>query len=293
MHRWETVPACRRTNGSARRRSILPLLGMALFLPLVVACSREKVNDVTSNDATTNAALERLSGLTVFFGHQSVGLNIVEGIRDLEEAAGGKVPQVRELASVGARAEGPGLYHFRVGANGDPAGKIGDFGARSFDGVDIALMKLCYVDIDAATDVQGIMRQYSNEIRRLQSEYPATVFVHVTVPIVSDETGPKAFAKRLLGRQRRGFGDNLQRERYNEMMRAEFGGTEPLFDLARLEATDRQGRVNERFLNGERYLSMNPAYTSDGGHLNDLGRRHVARALMILLSRVEIPASVP
>jgi hypothetical protein len=271
----------------------MSILGMVLFLSLVFACRRETVTDTTPNEAAAKADLERLSVLTVFFGHQSVGLNIVEGIHDLAATAGGRVPQVRELSSAGAHADGPGLYHFRVGANGDPAGKIRDFGARPFEGVDIALLKLCYVDIDAATDVRAIIHQYSNEIRRLQSKYPATVFVHVTVPIVSDETGPKAFAKRLLGRPRRGFGDNLQRELYNEMLRKEFGGTEPLFDLALFEATDLQGRVNERFLNGERYLSMNPGYTSDGGHLNERGRRFVAKALVALLSNVKIHTFVP
>jgi lysophospholipase L1-like esterase len=37
---------------------------------------------------------------------------------------------------------------------------------------------------------------------------------------------------------------------------------------------------------GQTYYSMYPGYTSDGGHLNDVGRKVVARALLAFLAEL-------
>jgi lysophospholipase L1-like esterase len=57
-------------------------------------------------------------------------------------------------------------------------------------------------------------------------------------------------------------------------------GSEPLFDLARIEATRPDGGTET--LNGVRALVS--SYSSDGGHLNAAGADVVARALVTYLA---------
>jgi len=221
--------------------------------------------------------------VTILFGHQSVGADILEGVREIADGHPGRELAIVPLPPSG-QAAGHGLFEFLVGANGDPAGKIRDFGSRSFTGVDIALMKLCYVDFEPGTDVPELFREYVDLMERLRTEHPTTRFVHFTAPLTSRETGLKAWAKRALGRDVRGDQENLQRHRYNEMLRAKYGGQGTIFDLALLEATDPHGRINAYTMRGERYLAMYPGYTTDGGHLNEAGRRRIGQAYLEFLA---------
>ncbi len=72
-----------------------------------------------------------------------------------------------------------------------------------------------------------------------------------------------------------------------------------IFDLARIESTRPDGTRNEFDWNGQVAYSMLDAYSSDGGHLNEIGRRLAAEELIHTLStaararsaRVSPPAS--
>jgi lysophospholipase L1-like esterase len=77
-----------------------------------------------------------------------------------------------------------------------------------------------------------------------------------------------------LGRRSPRIADNARRELFNDRLRAEYGGREPVFDLAAIES----GGVGPRSLRAD--------YTEDGGHLNALGRRDVATALLALFSSI-------
>jgi hypothetical protein len=261
----------------------LPLLAFIPMLFMVLACQEDSMRDGKVNVSETRLATKRLAHVSILFGHQSVGDNILAGVGEFAVSSAGSGEIVRTLPLSG-HVEGPGLFSFYVGKNGDPVGKIRDFESRSFKDVDIGLMKLCYVDFELGTDVSSVFREYRDTIERLQSMYPDTLFIHVTVPVVSRETGIKALAKKVLGRALQGDEENLQRQRYNEMLRAEYGKQDTLFDLALLEATDPRGRILEHSLHGERFLSMYPVYTSDGGHLNQVGRRRVASAFIEFLA---------
>jgi hypothetical protein len=247
----------------------------------------EKTPTLETLDSVPAARLKELLNSRLYFGHQSVGLNIIEGIRDVLSGNDGQSFHFTETRDVD-RTVGPGFYHSTIGKNGDPLGKIRDFDTIMRGGggehLDIAFMKLCFVDIQADTDVTAIFRSYKGTMAKLKSDFPKTVFLHSTVPLMSREKGIKPLLKRVLGRQIRGFGDNLAREQLNNLLRNEYAGKDPLFDLAHLESTRADGSRTAFDLNGERYYALEEMYTSDGGHLNQKGRRYIAEQLLVFLA---------
>jgi hypothetical protein len=70
------------------------------------------------------------------------------------------------------------------------------------------------------------------------------------------------------------------REQFNALVRQTYGGTEAVFDLAKVESTRPDGSA-ETF-NGVRALVA--SYSSDDGHLNATGADVVAKALVIYLA---------
>jgi hypothetical protein len=225
----------------------------------------------------------------IFFGHQSVGFNIIDGIVEVlkdEGRRGFVFVETRDLST----AEGPVFLHATVGTNGDPVGKIRDFDAIMRGGmaehVDVAFMKLCYVDIQADTDVQEVFHAYRDTMAGLKASYPRTRFVNLTVPLVTRERGLKSVVKRLLGRPLSGYTDNIRRQELNELMRAEYSGREPLFDLARFESTRADGSRITFAAGNSRYYALEGTYSDDGGHLNEIGRRFIAEQLLVFLARL-------
>jgi lysophospholipase L1-like esterase len=155
--------------------------------------------------------------------------------------------------------------------------------------VDIALVKFCYVDVDADTDPRGLFERYRATIAELRAKNPRTTFVHVTLPLTTVQTGPKALAKRVLGRAPYGTIENVKRAEYNSLLRRTYAGREPIFDLARLESTAPDGTVATVTWNGSTVAAMAPAYTDDGGHLNAAGRVRAAKEFLAVLTAAAKP----
>ncbi len=239
-------------------------------------------------DPALRSELERIGAMRTYFGHQSVGYNIVDGIADLSAQAGVAVP-IAEVSDSLAGAPAAFL-HGRVGENGAPVRKLEAFarvlGAAPSSGVDVALVKFCYVDFGAGSDPRAIFGRYQATIAALRAQHPATTFVHVTVPLTTIQGGLKGWVKRLLGREPYGVSDNLVRESYNALLRGAYAGREPLVDIARVETTTADGSPWTVEWNGKQVPAMVPAYTEDGGHLNREGRRRVARELISVLANL-------
>ena len=92
-----------------------------ILLVAIAACSEQAESPAacTMHDLKTVSAEQwkRLSERTVYFGHQSVGANIVEGIREIEAAN----PQIRLRVSSDERTAAPGvLNEFYIGRNENP-----------------------------------------------------------------------------------------------------------------------------------------------------------------------------
>ncbi len=235
-------------------------------------------------DPSGKAALERIAKLRILFGHQSVGANILEGLRQLASASGIplKFSEVTHADQIGPATFGDVV----VAENGKPLMKLASF-ERALAGAnappDIAFVKFCYVDFSANTDPKALFNEYRATMERLKAKHPNTVFVHLTAPLTEVEEGMKATLKRLVGRAPYGIVENMRRDEYNNLIRATYAGREPLFDLARIEATTTDGRTATVEWRGQAVPVLLRDYTDDGGHLNAAGRTRAARELVSVL----------
>ena len=233
------------------------------------------------------SAWERLSQKRIYFGHQSVGFNILDGVRDVMGENAHIELNIVETSDP-ADIDGPMLAHSPIGQNTDPESKIDAFAnlmeTGMADKVDIALFKLCYVDVRADAEVDKTLARYKDVMARLKAEYPSTMFIHVTVPHTAIRRGFKAGVKRLIGTPVRGFDDNIKRCQLNDMLKKEYQGKEPVFDLAARETTASDGERPSFQKGGNKFHALIPEFTDDGGHLNGIGRKLVAEQFLILLA---------
>jgi hypothetical protein len=245
-----------------------------------------------SIESVPRASWEKLAEQTVFFAHHSVGYNILDGVRDI--AAENRDIRLEIVETTDPeQLQGSAFAHARVGKNRDPMGKISGFERVMNSGLaeqaDIAFFKFCYVDFYGDTEIDPIFDAYEQTMRSLEARYPGIDFVHVTVPLKSkpERLVPrlKELAKTVLGRPN-SLDHNLRRNQFNQRIRSTFGGSSHLFDLARVESTLPNGSTRFRQRGDQRVFEMVPAYTTDGGHLNEVGRRRVAEQLLILLASI-------
>jgi len=228
-------------------------------------------------------AWKRLSSQRIYFGHQSVGYNIVSGIEDLQRtnpAIRLELMEARDAASV----ERPAFAHSKVGKNKVPKDKLVDFAAIMNGGlggkVDLAGFKFCYIDFNAKTNVDELFAEYRTTAAGLKAAYPATRFVHFTVPLTVVQGGPKAWIKQVMGKPLWGAAENVKRNQFNEMLRREYSGKDLVFDLAQWESTFPDGSRRSFTSGGKTYYALVDAYASDGEHLNGPGRQWVAAHLL-------------
>jgi hypothetical protein len=235
--------------------------------------------DRASSSGAPAAALATIKNLKIFFGHQSVGNNILDGVREV-------APGLR-IERTNAVPTGPMIADRMIGRNGSPSSKLADFSEAlraSGAGVDIAMMKFCYVDFEAGTNVELIKQEYKRTFTQLSQQFPQTTFVHVTVPLTVTQAGVKAIVKRLLGKPLAGEYENRNRSQFNEWLRKEYP-VNRLFDLAAVESRAPNGNPVTFDLEGRQYEMLYAGYSDDGGHLIGDGRRLAAVAFLDALNR--------
>ena len=263
---------------------------------LVFSCSNgEHMQENKPNAKTMDAVSEQtwslLSEKKIYFGHQSVGFNIVDGIKDIM-AENEKIDlNIKETNDISAFSE-PVFAHSRVGQNTDLSSKIEAFEQTIRKGVgekaDIAFFKFCYLDITEETNVQKLFESYKQTMDKLQKEFPETVFLYATVPLRTVNTSWKTWIKKLIGKDYIWeYADNIKRNEFNSMIRKAYEDTGRVFDIARAESTYTDGNRETFSYKGNDYAALVPAYTNDGGHLNELGRRQVAAHLLALMADVQ------
>ncbi len=229
---------------------------------------------------------KKLSEKRIFFGHKSVGSDIINGLHDLNK----QYPQIKlHIVTLSDFKGGTGgvFISSKIGQNRNTASKLDAFSKELSSGlgkeIDIAMMKFCYVDFMKDTDTKLLFSQYQNTIKTLQERFPNIKFVHVTAPIESRESGIKYWLKRILGKPVRDAQCNLVREKYNQLIRKFYEGSEPIFDLALFESTLPDGVQNHFKERGEQIIELVPSYTYDGGHLNERGRKLIAAKFILTL----------
>jgi hypothetical protein len=241
------------------------------------------VAPVSEND------LQSLAQKRIFFGHQSVGYNVMDGIKDLAKDHPGVKINIVETNKPEA-LDHPAFIHAKIGENEHPDLKIADFIRDMENGIgnkaDVAFFKFCYLDVNENTDVDKLFNDYKTTMAGLEKQYPTTRFIHVTMPLRVVSTGWKSKVKALLGKTNPNWGTNALRMRYNDLLRKEYAGKEPIFDLAQAESTEENGQVNTVIKGGKAVPCLVPEYSFDGNHLNEIGRKRAATQLVKLLAKL-------
>ena len=70
------------------------------------------------------------------------------------------------------------------------------------------------------------------------------------------------------------------------MVRKNYQGQEPVFDLAKVISTFPDGKRSSFKCNGKKYYSLAARYTDDGWHLNATGSKITAEQLLIYLTKL-------
>jgi hypothetical protein len=271
----------------ARRLSLASML-VAMLLPLPMTGCGESVHTSEESAPVTARAASDVRDARIFFAHQSVGANIVEGLTTLSRTV---TPQIRIVETSSKLPEtGSFFAHAKLGKNGDPKGKTDAFVA-ALEGplrnrVDVAMQKYCFVDFYADSNPADVFEHYRAAMERLHREFPGLTIVHITTPLMVVQTGPRAFIKRMIGRVPDNYEDNVAREKYNDLLRTHYTGKEPIFDLAAIETSRADGSRPSVTFRGDTVYALLPQYASDSGHLNELGQARVAKALVSFLGDV-------
>lgn len=239
-----------------------------------------------SGSEDVGVLLKKVSDRKVYFGHQSVGYNILDGLKQWEVETSIKlsVDFTRDFVAYSETC----LVHFKVGTNREPHGKIDDFVALVEQIPDedqaIAFFKFCYADFHEGTNVDDLFAYFKEKMLYLNDTYPNLTFIVPTVPAMAVQKGWRATAKRILGRAPYGYLQNIRLSEFNERIVTEFDGIIPVFDLAGIEVTRPDGSMESFTYKGIEYPCMPDFYASDFGHLNDFGARTVSFNLLAFLA---------
>jgi hypothetical protein len=241
--------------------------------------SNKEESNMTMTQLAEDLAVVRQG--RILFSHQSVGANIIMGVKKFDsEIPGGSQIKLATLEEA-STSKGPLLIDFTGGRNGEPKTKIDAFAAaiRSEPRLkpDLAFMKFCYVDFNPQTDIDDLFRYYRKTVEELKREHPEIRFAHVTVPVTRWPTDLKWRLFRIIGKEVWEDASNVKRAEFNRRLKESFG-TDLLFNLASIEATTPDGRLTTFEQDGRSYLSLYPGYTEDGGHLNSVGQQVVGAA---------------
>jgi hypothetical protein len=290
-----------------------------LRAPVGAAVADASIDDLAALDTVPEACWAELRTKHIYFAHQAVGGNIVRGLEEAMRrrpsinlailpvkngttvpAEGGgdeksKREQKREQKRENEKPFAPpsaasfaqaGIVHGASGPDGDPEEKIDMFArflrSPAAEQVDIAVLKLCYADIERSTDIDKLVEHYANTVKLLVLERPNLRIVHCTVPLKEHEHGAKAAMKKLVGAG--GDAINAVRGRYNDALRRKYAADE-ILDIAAAESTRADGSRVTFAVEGVHWPALASEYTDDGGHLNAKGQLAVAREMLLALSR--------
>jgi hypothetical protein len=246
-------------------------------------------------NSVSEKQLQALSGKKIFFAHQSVGFNIMDGVKNIVTENSKINFKIKETAD-SEDFKTSIFAHAANGKNMDWQSKIEGFRRKINSGIgenlEIAFLKFCYVDVTVDTDIVRMFRQYKKAFDDLKENYPNIKFIHLTAPLEGFPTGIKGFAsllkariKPILGKKNTIYANNVKRAQFNQLIKDEYP-QERIFDLARAESMKPNGQRKCFIRNGKKYGMLYGKYTYDGGHLNEYGKKIIAQKLLIYLSEL-------
>ena len=256
-----------------------------LFLLYISSCEKNTDKNVFETEAKmdqfSNQDIQKLLNKKIFFGHMSVGYNIIDGLNDIiredPRFFGFSIFEITD----GVNILDSGFYHQRNGKNGYPASKCDAFKNYLLNNnigteFDIAFFKFCYVDIKEDSDVKEIFENYVITINEVEEKFPNLKIIHITIPLTAHSF---TFKQKIKNIYRTDF-TNIKRNQYNQLLRKKYIKTHQIFDLAKAESTYPDGSRQYFTSDGDKYYSLIKKYTYDGGHLNEYGRKQVASELL-------------
>ncbi|MEJ2620704.1 MAG: hypothetical protein P8163_10690 [Candidatus Thiodiazotropha sp.] len=238
------------------------------------------------------ADLQTVKHARVFFGHQSVGNNIISGLQQLARQAQLDL-NILDLDTDQIEGQPIAFVHGSIGENQKPMSNCRDFeriiDQQLSDKIDFALFKLCYIDINRNTDIDNLFRVYRSTMDRLIENHPHIQFIHGTIPLRCSPGGLlirlKEIVGYLLGKKNNSKLDNFQRNQYNRLL-IETYGQRQLVDIAAAESTHSSGHRESFNMGGQINFALLEDYSSDGGHLNEQGQRRVAQSFIHDLAQI-------
>ncbi len=267
-----------------------PCTWIIALIFLIAACgdkTMDTMDQKLQSKSVSGTEWRKLAAKRIYFGHQSVGYNIIDGIKVIMKGNPAIRLNIRETADASAFNNGV-LAHSPNGENVKPKSKVDAFVKTMDSGlakqVDIAFFKFCYVDFNKDTDVTDVFRYYVLAMDAIKKKYPKVTFLHMTVPLTTEgellgiRTRVKEQVKMIMGREtelRQSIDANIKRNEFNNLLRKKYGSSY-LIDLEQFESTNTDGTLYTSAKGGVKHSVMVPAYTYDGGHLNDLGKTVIA-----------------
>lgn len=227
----------------------------------------------TPNAATVRAAL----GKRVFFGHQSIGGQVMKGVTAFTRQAGLGTPTYPDPTATSLPRTGGLFAQSHVGRNGQPFDKLADFDRILRSGVgsqiDVAVFKFCYADIRTRTnDPVAVFNAYRSTMSALERDFPNVTFIYATEPIVMAANSDAP--------------NNIPRGVFNNLVRAEYGATGRIWDIAAIQSTTFDGTRVLGTYQGQTFEALNPAFAApDQRHIYGAGETAAAGPLLELIAQ--------
>jgi hypothetical protein len=253
---------------------------------IIIFCHSEKTNIKKENGMIEK--IKTIRKKNIYFGHKSVGENIISGLHQILDKYGQDEYSIKSLND-SQNFERINFLHSDIGNNGEPKGKFAEF-SKIVNGLvskklEIAMMKLCFVDITEKTNINDIFASYVEMIDSLKRKHPDLVIIHFTVPLKSNPSLINNIKNIIKGRTSNDVKDNLTRNKYNELLYSKYS-KQDIFDIAKIESMHPDGKRESLVINGQICYCLVDDYTNDGGHLNELGQNIVASGLISKLCEV-------
>lgn len=260
---------------------------LSIFLIIFSSCEKkpniQEIDTEAIMDQISDQDIQRLKNKKVFFGHMSVGYNIIDGLEDLK-IDDQRLSDLSIIELNDNNINKPGIYHKKNGKNGLPESKceafrnylLEDSLGKQFD---IALFKFCYVDFGEDTDIEAIFDKYVQTIESIKKDFSNLEIIHTTTPLLAHNFSLKNKIKNII------TGDlaNIKRNQFNKLVYSKYVNDDLIFDLAGIESTYPDENREYFTSKGEKYYSLIKEYTYDGGHLNNVGRKWVALEFLKVL----------
>ncbi len=239
---------------------------LLLVLGISWGTSNAAIIDHNSVDTVAEfpqATMETIGSQKWYFTHASVGANILDGLVGLSVAEPSRyLLLVTEIGDYDPYPGGDVVGVVYDNHRGNPTWqeKISLFedAVRNMDwrepNVNVVMNKFCYIDWMAEPQA------YLTSMAALEDEFPNTHFVYLTMPLMS-------YASDLA----------VKRSDFNQVVRQYcVANDRNLLDIADIEAHDPLGNPVSDVFEGTTVPLLYGGYTTDGGHLNDLGAERVA-----------------